>query len=159
MSNFPYFNSSETCPVDVDRTFDAAADYSTYNDSCACMDLTLSYNIPSGDFVDVLYLGIHGAYGVASGGTLYGLWIDSDCTGTKSGTFYPLRISIQAGGLVPTGYMHFQCASPGAAYLFTVAGTVSPVYGNAGTYSTADGYLAININGTAYRIPYFAAVD
>jgi len=42
-------------------------------------------------------------------------------------------------------------------FAFDTCGTM--IVKTPGTYSTADGYIAITVDGSAMRIPYFAAVD
>ncbi len=94
----------------------------------------------------------------ASSGRRWSMWTDEHSTSKASGGHYLHRLShngtiaidglwtIYGGGRLPL-LMNIEDATPG----FVTA--------SAGTYSTADGYLAIAINGSAYRLPYFAAVD
>lgn len=93
-----------------------------------------------------------------SSGRDWSLWVDTHMAGSAAASSYLARFShngtvaadglmtIYGGGNLPL-FMNIEDATPG----FVTAG--------AGTYSTADGYLAIAINGSAYRIPYFADVD
>lgn len=134
---FPYFTSTQAIPLRVSKTYSAAADIDTYQDT-VCIENTLSTALTTGKYLDSLYIGVFGASNINSGGSLYSLWVDSQGTGTNSGVYYMARFSVQAGGLLPTAYIQFQTASPGFAYAFAFDGALPPVEAG-GTDCTASG--------------------
>lgn len=93
-----------------------------------------------------------------SSGRDWSTWTDTHMAAKAAAGSYLHRLShngtvaadgcwtIYGGGRLPV-LINVEDATPGF------------VSTDAGTYSSADGYLAIKINGSDYRIPYFAAVD
>jgi hypothetical protein len=85
-------------------------------------------------------------------------WLDTHATTKAGASDYMLRVShngtvandglmtVYGGGRLPV-FLNVEDADPG----FVVSG--------AGAYSSADGYLKIAINGSDFRIPYFAGTD
>lgn len=143
---------------DLTYSQDIGAD--TYVDAFG-INVTMTTQIISGYYLDFMYIGIiSGTGGIASGGSLYMLWIDISAGGTNSGTFYMIRLSQQSGGMAPTAMIQFQSLNAAVPYLFVISGA-SPGYlvNTAGTYSTADAYIVVNTDAGIRRIALFAAVD
>jgi len=140
-------------PIVSTNTLSVSKTYSsvdTYNDMVG-MNLTLSTDLTTGKYLDILYMGHYGASNVDSGASYYPLWIDITGTGTNSGVFYMARFSVQAAAMIPNAYIQFQTASPGVEYLFAIDGNVAP-YASGGTDCTASG--ATDPKGTiAVRLP------
>lgn len=100
-------------------------------------------------------IGTSGTYGAET--QLYGLWVDNQgATGTEA-LRYLVNIT-NNGGVVDSV---FKVYGNNACVLFADLETIGGGMGvvGAGTYSTADGYLNIKVNGSAYRIPFFAGTD
>lgn len=107
--------------LSVLRTFITADFASTYH-AVDRVTLDLSNDVPDGKYLSALNVRITGASDVASGGTLYGLWVDSAGTAAAiGGTFYMARFSVQASAARPTAYIQFQTADPGVTYAFAFA--------------------------------------
>jgi|GEM_PF-1056426 len=76
--------------------------------------------------------------------------INVDCQAAGAGTATPFDsiLHVEADGKNPdiVNLIKFEAASACAVE-------------SAGTYSTADGYFLVSVNGSTYRVPFFAAVD
>ena len=97
--------------------------------------------------------------GTYTAGQLSALWVDAGAASAmvnNGGQFNMVRIT-NTTACVPNAVIYIYSK---ATYLFDIGGD-SPdfIVAGAGTYSTADGYLAVQIGEVAMRIPYFAAVD
>lgn len=106
------------------------------------------------------------AYGVMgqldlTGSTItsgYVAGVGSDIFGVSTGT---KAVDMFYGQHADGGTIHSYLRAYGKSEVvfdFTSNGGASVVIG-AGTYSTADGYLLVKVNGTDYRVPVFAGVD
>jgi hypothetical protein len=82
------------------------------------------------------------------GGTLAALQLDTNIvTGATLGANDAMIRVSNSGATKVTNLLNIEDASGGVATI------------TAGTYSTSDGYLAIKVAGTAYRIPIFTGTD
>lgn len=102
----------------VTRTF-VTSDFDQTYHAAARVNLDLTNDVPVAKYASAFNIRIIGAADVASGGQLYGLWVDSAGTAAAiGGDFYMARYSVQAGAAIPTAYMQFQTADPGVTYAF-----------------------------------------
>ena len=123
----------------------------TYVD-CYGINITMTTQLTSGKYLDMLFVGIvGGSGGIASGGIMMMLWVDIMGGGTNSGTLYMLRLSQQAGGLIPSAFIQFQAADP-VEHLFRIAGIWSPIIEGA-VGGSQDKKIKIELSGTDYYIP------
>ena len=145
--------------INIRSTHTAMATLATYQ---FLFDTRLTLNttaLASGKYIYVGNFGFYGSGGLASGASAFVLGLGVQGSGTNSGTLTMLRMAVDSGSLFPNEYICFQTASPGVTYLFRVAGNVAPYSGNAGTYTTADGYLLVSTPGGDRRIPLYAGTD
>jgi len=143
----------------VQNTFAADANVSTYEYG-QYNGMIFNTDITTGKMVSGMKIAMEGTADYDSGSAVWPLWIDIQNTGTNnSDNFDMARFSVQSGACLPNSYISFQTASPGVDFLFEIVGNVSPYSGNAGTYSTADGYLLVNTPGGTRRIALYTAVD
>jgi len=150
--SFPIFVSKDTCPIDCDRTFSADT-YDDYTDACAAFDTTISYAVPADHYVDCVYIGLHGAS--TNSGNMWALWVDCDWSGTQSGVYFPVRISVQGGGTTPDAFIQFQ--NNAIEYLFYFSGATVAYIDSGAVGGSQDKKLHVSVNGTGYYIPLYTA--
>lgn len=86
------------------------------------------------------------------------LWLDSHLTKTVSAGKMDMAYITNNGTTAFDDVFYIYGGNKiNALFSFDTCGTM--VVKTPGTYSTADGYIAINVDGVAMRLAYFAAVD
>jgi hypothetical protein len=88
---------------------------------------------------------------------VYGLWVDNQRATNTEGLFYMVNITNNGGTVDSVFKIYGNNATLLFADIATIGGGMGVV--GAGTYSTADGYLNIKVEGSSYRIPFFAGTD
>ena len=143
----------------VTRTFVTADFASTYH-AVSRVTLSLTNDVPNAKYASALNVRVTGAADVASGGTLYGLWVDSDGTAAAiGGTFYMARFSVQANAARPTAYLQFGTADPGVTYAFSFSNNIAvpPCIADTGTPGANAIYkIAVDCNGTPGYLAVYA---
>jgi hypothetical protein len=89
------------------------------------------------------------------------LWLDSHLTKTVSAGKMSMAYITNNGTTVfsEVFYIFGGAGGSGITALFSFDTASAMVPATPGTYSTADGYIVINVGGSPFRIPYFAGVD
>lgn len=99
-------------------------------------------------------IGTGGTYGTET--QVYGLWADNQRTDALPTLSHMVNITNNGGTVRDFFHLYGNLA---VSRFLTAENAGAAIVVGAGTYSTADGYLLINVDGSDYRIPFFTAVD
>lgn len=120
----------------------------------------LAASVGVGDGLVCTWHKVYAAVGSVCNGNVFPIWIDHQMSCAVGGTEAGIKTS--TGGTVPDAFVWFNTTSGGWASVFFFDSTMvgkPPLSALApqNTTQTSDGSFIINLNGTLYYVPYFAA--
>lgn len=99
-------------------------------------------------------VGTGGTYSAAT--QVYALWVDNQRATGAEGLFHMVNIT-NNGGVVDNVFKIY--GNNNIAVFADIENLGGGAVVAAGTYSTADGYLVVKVQGDTYRIPFFTGTD